>query len=398
MQRVRRAVVTALALVLALGLTSGPAARAWFAPAAVAAADVAWPPSTLVVSELQTGGASASDEFVEIANQGTGPVDLIGLEVVYATSSGSTVTRKATWTASSILAPGRRVLVANSAGAFAGIGDAPYTGGFAATGGALALRVVGGDVVDAVGWGDATNTFVEGTVASAPPAGSSLERRPGGASGNGIDTNDNAADWFVVVRRRTHRGWHAPSGPGSRSRRRPDARRPRPNPRTRPTRRRPSDATPTPTRRRPPTPDADPTPSPPRPIRSRSRPHARSPRRRRRSRSSGVLTTGLGPLEAGRTAFIQDDSGGIALYLDAAVVAPLPAGTAVDRHRHASTTGSPSARSVRPKATSRSSGTPGLPPATSISTGAAGEAVEGRGSTSQGRSSPARTPWPTARP
>ena len=98
MQRVRRAVVTALALVLALGLTSGPAARGWFAPAAVAAADVTWPPSTLVVSELQTGGTSASDEFVEIANQGTGPVDLIGLEVVYATSSGSTVTRKATWT------------------------------------------------------------------------------------------------------------------------------------------------------------------------------------------------------------------------------------------------------------------------------------------------------------
>ncbi len=62
-----------------------------------APAAVAWPPSTLVVSEVQTGGASASDEFVEIANQGAAPVDLLGLEVVYATSSGSTVTRKATW-------------------------------------------------------------------------------------------------------------------------------------------------------------------------------------------------------------------------------------------------------------------------------------------------------------
>ena len=46
---------------------------------------VGWPPSTLVVSEVQTGGASASDEFVEIANQGAAPVDLAGLEVVYAT-------------------------------------------------------------------------------------------------------------------------------------------------------------------------------------------------------------------------------------------------------------------------------------------------------------------------
>ena len=147
---------------------------------------------------MQTGGASASDEFVEIANQGLAPVDLIGLEIVYATSSGSTVTRKATWTASTILGPGVRYLVVNSAGALVGIGDAVYTGGFAATGGALAMRVVGGSVVDAIGWGDATNAFVEGTAAPAPAASSSLERLPGGSFGNGIDTNDNATDLFVA--------------------------------------------------------------------------------------------------------------------------------------------------------------------------------------------------------
>ena len=76
------------------------------------AADVAWPVSTLVVSEVQTGGASASDEFVEIANQGAAPADFLGLEVVYATSSGSTVTRKATWAVSTMLDPGRRLLPA----------------------------------------------------------------------------------------------------------------------------------------------------------------------------------------------------------------------------------------------------------------------------------------------
>ena len=46
-------------------------------------------------------------------------------------------------------------------------------------------------------WGDATNPFVEGVPAPAPPPGSSLERRPGGIDGNAVDTNDNAADWFV---------------------------------------------------------------------------------------------------------------------------------------------------------------------------------------------------------
>ena len=178
-------------------------AAAWLVPVGIAvvpvarAAAVGWPTSTLVVSEVQTGGASASDEFVEIANQGAVPVDLAGLEVVYATSSGSTVTRKATWSVSTVLDPGRRILLANAAGAYAALADATYAGGFAATGGTIALRVVGGAVIDAVGWGDATNEFVEGSPAPAPAAGSSLERAPGGVLGNGWDTNDGSVDWFV---------------------------------------------------------------------------------------------------------------------------------------------------------------------------------------------------------
>ena len=97
MQRVRRAAAVAPLLVVALCLSSLPAAAIPAGATVALAASVPWPPSTLVVSELQTGGSSASDEFVEIANQGAGPTDLIGLELMYATSSGSTVTRKATW-------------------------------------------------------------------------------------------------------------------------------------------------------------------------------------------------------------------------------------------------------------------------------------------------------------
>ena len=110
MDRARRAGFTALIVVVVVAAAGG------FAGPGSAAASVAWPPSTLVVSEVQTGGASASDEFVEVANQGAGPVDLAGLEVVYATASGSTVTRKATWATSTILGPGKRILIANAAG------------------------------------------------------------------------------------------------------------------------------------------------------------------------------------------------------------------------------------------------------------------------------------------
>ena len=110
MDRARRAGFTALIVVVMVVSLTGSRSSG------VLAGVVGWPTSSLVVSEVQTGGASASDEFVEIAAQGSAPVDLIGLEVVYATSSGSTVTRKATWTTSTILEPGRRFLVGNSSG------------------------------------------------------------------------------------------------------------------------------------------------------------------------------------------------------------------------------------------------------------------------------------------
>ena len=44
---------------------------------------------------------------------------------------------------------------------------------------------------------------------------------------------------------------------------------------------------------------------------------------------NGVLTTSLGALESGRTAFVEDATAGVAVYLDAAVVTALPVGTRV---------------------------------------------------------------------
>ena len=79
-------------------------------------AAVSWPPSTgFLVSEVVTGGASASDEFVEIYNASASALDLANLELVYVTSTGTTVTRKQTWT-SLLVASHRHVLIANSSG------------------------------------------------------------------------------------------------------------------------------------------------------------------------------------------------------------------------------------------------------------------------------------------
>ena len=197
MDRARRS--AALATLLVFGISAIALASSG-APASQAASSVAWPISTgLLLAEVVTGGASASDEYVEITNGGSVDADLGGIELVYITSSGAAVTRKATWSSPRPLGPGQHLLVANVLGVYAPTADASYSGGLAATGGALALRVVGGAPIDALGWGDATNGFVEGTAAPAPAARSSIERKPGGIGGNVIDTNDNAPDWLTTT-------------------------------------------------------------------------------------------------------------------------------------------------------------------------------------------------------
>src|SRR4051794_28184485 len=106
----------------------------------VAQAATEWPPSAdVLVSELVTGGASANDEFVELYNAGSLPVDLGGLELVYVTATGSSITRRVSWSSGTVPSHRHR-LIANSAGVFASLADDTYSGGVASTGGAIPPR------------------------------------------------------------------------------------------------------------------------------------------------------------------------------------------------------------------------------------------------------------------
>ena len=156
-------------------------------------------PDHLVISEVVTGGSTASDEFIELYNPTTGALPLEGLELVYVSASGATISRRAAWAVGSPVVPaGHHVLVANELGAYAPIADATFATGMAASGGSAALRIQGASsAIDAVGWGTAASSWTEGTVAVAPPAGSSLERLPGGPEGSGTDTDDNASDFAL---------------------------------------------------------------------------------------------------------------------------------------------------------------------------------------------------------
>jgi lamin tail-like protein len=390
MHRARRAAVTALlfALLLSASVPAGREIRPVGDIRPLAA--VSWPVSTLVLSEVVTGGTSASDEFVELANQGPLAVDLAGLEVAYATSSGATITRKGTWSTTQLLEPGQRVLLANSLGSFAVVADLTYSGGLSASGGALVLRPVGGTAIDAIGWGDAVNAFVEGTAVPASPASSSLERHPGGAGGNGIDTNDNGSDWFV-------QGSPSPQGLSS-----PPVPAPGPTPSPEPTSTPPPMPTmePTPTAEPTPTPTTEPTPAPtetPTPAPTASPEPSPSPspvptptatpipviaiaQARLQADGStatvvGTLTTPLGALEDGHAGFIQDGTGAIALYLDAPLGSPLAAGSVVRA------TGLVDSRFAQRTLRVASAdvevlGSAPLPVPLSIATGAANEAAE----------------------
>jgi hypothetical protein len=154
-------------------------------------------PTHLVISEVVTGGTSASDELIELHNPTTSALPLEGLEVIYVTSTGATITQRAAWEVGApSVSPGGHVLIANGSGIYAPIADATYASGIAATGGSVAIRILGASTaVDAVGWGATTSTWREGVPAEAPVAGASIERLPGGALGSAVDTDDNASDF-----------------------------------------------------------------------------------------------------------------------------------------------------------------------------------------------------------
>jgi Lamin Tail Domain/Collagen triple helix repeat (20 copies) len=149
------------------------------------------------VNELMTGSTgAASNEFVELLNAGTTAVDVGGYKVAYRSAAGTSDTTLATIPDGTTIPAGGFYLLAGSGYLGSHAPDQTFSASLAATGGGIAVRDAAGTILDSVGYGEATNAFVEGHPAAAPPAtaapGSSADRIP-----DGQDTNDNAADFSV---------------------------------------------------------------------------------------------------------------------------------------------------------------------------------------------------------
>lgn len=160
----------------------------------------------LVISEVQTRGASSNDdEFIELYNPTGAAVGLGGRSVQYKSAAGSSFL--ATSLPAVSLPAGGYFLIARPPGDYDGPVAADLTQTeflMAAAGGHVFLvdgiaplgSCVDRTIIDKVGYG--TADCPESAQADAPAAGGSVERRPGAADprcGNGSDTDDNAVDF-----------------------------------------------------------------------------------------------------------------------------------------------------------------------------------------------------------
>jgi len=166
-------------------------------------------PTPIIISEIQTGAGTASDEFVELFNTSDQPVDITGWQVRYinATTAGDT-TLLATVegpTADHVYVPanGYYVLHTASVALPQTIAGQVYAAKLSSSDKAVGVFRANQEtclleVEDAVGWGN--STLGEGA-ASINPAGSGdrLVRRYVNADGFYVDTDNNQHDVLTSV-------------------------------------------------------------------------------------------------------------------------------------------------------------------------------------------------------
>ncbi len=187
----------------------------WIAsPATVFAAS-----PSIVISQLQVAGSSAADEFIELYNPTSAPVDISNWAMNYRGGAASSFS-KVNIASGQIIPAHSYYLLANASGSFAGQAHQTYNNS------TLSLSAVGGTVflttnqtplttgsetsiIDKLAYGTGT-LFPESTAFVPAPALNMSIARPivGGAT---TDTDNNASDFTVVAPSTPHGSTFAPS-------------------------------------------------------------------------------------------------------------------------------------------------------------------------------------------
>lgn len=179
-------VVAAFVVIFSMGISPGltPPAKA------------SQPVDHLLISTIQIGGGSSTDEFIEIFNPTTAAIDLASWRLTKRTATGSESNLLTTFP-TLLIASGATLRIAHATG-YTGIrnADAHYStsGSIANNNAVLLYSDQGHTLVDTVGWGTAVG---EGVSASTPLDNGQITRRL--EAGLMIDTNDNAADFLAIT-------------------------------------------------------------------------------------------------------------------------------------------------------------------------------------------------------
>jgi len=166
--------------------------------------------SEILIDGVNEQAASNNDEFVEIYNPTGNPIDISNWTIDYRSASSSTFNNKYTFPAGTILQSHKYYLFGGGGVANRDNFSQSVLIGMSNTGGGVFLRNSSGTTIDLIGWGTAAASNYEGTVATKPAQGISLERKAntsstvssmgsGGAdefAGNGFDSNNNANDFL----------------------------------------------------------------------------------------------------------------------------------------------------------------------------------------------------------
>ena len=158
--------------------------------------------STIVISEIQTGGlTSASEEFIELFNTSAEPIDISAWRLEYFSASAANFnTPSRVIILHGILQPGKYYLAA-STDYLTDLAYESFTATLAKTGGHVRLSSPDPNdtskliTQDLVGWGE-TATHPEGLAAAVPAGGTSLQRKLD-TEGHFIDSNNNSLDFDV---------------------------------------------------------------------------------------------------------------------------------------------------------------------------------------------------------
>jgi hypothetical protein len=163
-----------------------------FASASAASAQV-------LISRIQTSGASATDEFVELYNASPATTSLAGYSLKKQTLSGSVQTLVSSLPEIAINPFSYFLIASRDYVAINGVqSDFNYTNNSnsLADNNAALLYDAHGALLDAVYWG--TIASPTGSPAINPAKNQSLARLPNDMSGNGLDTDDSSVDFVIA--------------------------------------------------------------------------------------------------------------------------------------------------------------------------------------------------------